>query len=220
MERVLSAYSRKPELNLINVNLPEHPSDIKWTRQSVRQYDGKVMPGTDPMGRKHYWFTVVPLEPAEEGTDRWAVEQGYVSVTPLRLDLTNEQELMKVLQKQPVAWVYSGYNFCREEHTVIFAIKKDDRLFTSRVWLRGPLPGIPPLLQPVAHALTQAREDVNAWMTTFPETLLWERPAGVASVRLSPPAPHRRGPYVYHARGQALPSNSSKRSPPKESLSM
>ncbi len=50
------------------------------------------------------------------------------------------------------------------------------------VWLRGPLPGIPPLLQPVAHALTQAREDVNAWMTTFPETLLWERPAGVASV--------------------------------------
>ncbi len=103
VERVLSLILENPELNLINVNLPEHPSDIKWTRQSVRQYDGKVMPGTDPMGRKHYWFTVVPLEPAEEGTDRWAVEQGYVSVTPLRLDLTNEQELMKVLQKQPVA---------------------------------------------------------------------------------------------------------------------
>jgi len=50
------------------------------------------------------------------------------------------------------------------------------------VWLRGPLPGIPPLLQPVAHALTQAREDVNAWMANFPDTLLWERPAGVASV--------------------------------------
>jgi len=102
VERVLSLILENPELNLVNVNLPENPTDIKWTRQSVRQYDGKVVPGTDPMGRKHYWFTVVPLEPAEEGTDRWAIEQGYVSITPLRLDLTNENELMKVLQKQAV----------------------------------------------------------------------------------------------------------------------
>lgn len=50
------------------------------------------------------------------------------------------------------------------------------------VWLRGPLPGIPPLLQPVAHALIQAREDVNAWMANFPEAFLWERPSDVASV--------------------------------------
>jgi len=49
------------------------------------------------------------------------------------------------------------------------------------VWLRGPLPDIPPLLQPVAHALVQAREEVDALMDGFPETLLWERPAGVAS---------------------------------------
>ena len=68
----------------------------------MRQYDGKVVPGTDPMGRKHYWFTVFPLEPADEGTDRWAVENGYVSFTPLRLDLTNESQLMTALQKQPM----------------------------------------------------------------------------------------------------------------------
>jgi 5'-nucleotidase len=43
----------------------------------------------------------VPLEAAEEGTDRWAIDNGWVSITPLRLDLTNEQELMKVLQKTP-----------------------------------------------------------------------------------------------------------------------
>jgi len=49
------------------------------------------------------------------------------------------------------------------------------------VWLRGPLPGIPPLLQPVAHALLQARQEVMALMEGFPEHLLWERPAGVAS---------------------------------------
>ena len=41
------------------------------------------------MGRKHFWFTVIPLEPADEGTDRWAVEHGLVSMTPLRLDLTD-----------------------------------------------------------------------------------------------------------------------------------
>ncbi len=50
------------------------------------------------------------------------------------------------------------------------------------VWLRGPLPNMPPLLQPVAQALMQAREEVHVLTHNFPETLLWERPAGVASV--------------------------------------
>ena len=49
------------------------------------------------------------------------------------------------------------------------------------VWLRGPLPVISPLLQPVAHALLQAREEVMTLMEGFPEHLLWERPAAVAS---------------------------------------
>ncbi len=49
------------------------------------------------------------------------------------------------------------------------------------VWLRGPVTGIPPLLQPVAHALLQAREELNDLMTDFPDRLLWEKPAGVAS---------------------------------------
>ena len=50
------------------------------------------------------------------------------------------------------------------------------------VWLRGPLPGVPSVLQPVAHALLQAREEVEAMMQDFPEQKLWDRPAGVASV--------------------------------------
>lgn len=49
------------------------------------------------------------------------------------------------------------------------------------VWLRGPLPAISPLLQPVAHALLQAKEEVNALMENFPEVLLWQKPASVAS---------------------------------------
>ena len=46
---------------------------------------------------------------------------------------------------------------------------------TREVWLRGPLPEIPPLLQPVAHAILQAREEVASLMCDFPEMMLWER---------------------------------------------
>jgi hypothetical protein len=49
------------------------------------------------------------------------------------------------------------------------------------VWLRGPLAGVPALLQPVAHALLQAKEELNELMIDFPETLLWEKLAGMAS---------------------------------------
>ena len=49
------------------------------------------------------------------------------------------------------------------------------------VWQRGPITDIPPLLQPVAHALLEAREELVLIMQDFPDNLLWERPAGVAS---------------------------------------
>lgn len=49
------------------------------------------------------------------------------------------------------------------------------------VWQRGPVDGIPALLQPVAHTLLQAREEVNELMNDFPEQLLWEKPADMAS---------------------------------------
>ncbi|RYY55877.1 MAG: 5'/3'-nucleotidase SurE [Chitinophagaceae bacterium] len=79
--------------HLFNINFPPEPKGIRWTSQSVRLYDGTIIPGLDPMGRKHYWFTVTPLEPAEEGTDRWAMENGLVSITPLQLDLTDHRYL-------------------------------------------------------------------------------------------------------------------------------
>lgn len=49
------------------------------------------------------------------------------------------------------------------------------------VWLRGTVPDVNAYLQPVAHALLQAKEEVKELMKDFPEDLLWERPAGVAS---------------------------------------
>lgn len=50
------------------------------------------------------------------------------------------------------------------------------------VWQRGPVEGVPSLLQPAVHAILQAREEVMALMKDFPENLLWIKPAGMASV--------------------------------------
>ena len=101
VERVLGLLLPDRELSLVNVNFPDgEPKGLRWTRQSVRHYDGKVADMHDPLGRPVYWITVTALEPADEGTDRWAVENGYVSMTPLRLDLTDQTALAKVLARR------------------------------------------------------------------------------------------------------------------------
>lgn len=95
--KVIKMLLEEKTMDLVNVNLPEKPKGIRWTRQSVRHYDGTVAASKDPMGRPIFWFTIIPLQGAEEGTDRWAVEHNWVSVTPLRLDLTDEKELGRAL---------------------------------------------------------------------------------------------------------------------------
>lgn len=49
-------------------------------------------------------------------------------------------------------------------------------------WLRGPLPGVPPLLMPAAHALVQTVDDVEAAAASLTSEELWRRPGGAASV--------------------------------------
>jgi 5'-nucleotidase len=93
VREVLATLLSAADLALVNVNFPAEPRGTRWARQSVRHYDGKVVPSKDPMGRSHYWFTVFPTEETEEGTDRWAVDHGYVALTPLRLDLTDHDAL-------------------------------------------------------------------------------------------------------------------------------
>jgi 5'-nucleotidase len=103
VRRVLELLLPSSRLSLVNVNFPEVvATEVRWTRQSVRQYDGYVVPGADPMGRQHYWFVVRPLKATDEGSDRWAVEHGFISMTPLRLDLTNDEELAAALARIPV----------------------------------------------------------------------------------------------------------------------
>ncbi|HEY3499222.1 MAG TPA: 5'/3'-nucleotidase SurE [Polyangiaceae bacterium] len=96
---VLKTLLPDPALGLVNVNFPVEPRGTLWTRQSVRHYDGKVVPAKDPMGRTHYWFTVYPIEETEEGSDRWAIDHGFISMTPLRLDLTDHAALHTRLER-------------------------------------------------------------------------------------------------------------------------
>src|SRR5690349_17691405 len=49
-------------------------------------------------------------------------------------------------------------------------------------WLSGPVPGIPDLLQPIAHAILQARREIEQALAAFPAAALWDQPKGVASV--------------------------------------
>jgi 5'-nucleotidase len=94
LERVISQLLELRELTLVNVNLPHrHPRGVRFTRQSVRHYDGSIERREDPYGREIFWFVPRPLGPADAGTDRRAIEEGFVSITPLRLDLTDHAEL-------------------------------------------------------------------------------------------------------------------------------
>ncbi len=102
IRRVLEILLAESSLPLVNVNFPREPRGLVWTRASVRRYDGQIVPTKHPLGRELFWFTVSPIEGAEEGTDRWAAEQGWVSLTPLRLDLTDESQLRTVRANRPL----------------------------------------------------------------------------------------------------------------------
>jgi 5'-nucleotidase len=102
IRRVLETLFAAEPMPLVNVNFPRSPRGMIWTRAAVRQYDGQVVPTTHPLGREMFWFTVTPLEGAEEGTDRWAVEQDWVSLTPLQLNPTDDACLATLRDRIPL----------------------------------------------------------------------------------------------------------------------
>lgn len=99
---VLKLLLPRSDLPLVNVNFPPKPTGLRWTRQAVTHYDGQVFPIKDPYGRSHYWLSVRRIDELEEGTDRWAVRHDLVSMTPLRLDLTDDALLERVRAELPL----------------------------------------------------------------------------------------------------------------------
>ena len=83
-----------PEDTYLNVNVPNLRADeirgVKITKQGKRDYKEKVFKYLAPYGETLYWIAAEEFGwSPEEGTDYWAVLNGYISVTPLQLDLTN-----------------------------------------------------------------------------------------------------------------------------------
>lgn len=95
--RVLKALVDVPmaKRTLVNVNFPALPADkvggIRVARQGFHDYSrGSLVEATDPRGRPYYWFGLQDAEHTlDHGTDLEAVEDGYIAVTPLQLDLTH-----------------------------------------------------------------------------------------------------------------------------------
>ena len=83
-----------PRDTLLNVNVPALSAaelrGYRITRQGKRRYGDAIVEQVDPRGRKYYWIGGDDLGfVPDEGTDCTAVDGGYISVTPLHLDLTN-----------------------------------------------------------------------------------------------------------------------------------
>ncbi len=87
-----------PEGVLLNINIPYRPLEemrgVAITRQGLRVYRDALVERRDPRGRPYYWIGGEPPSGLPEpGTDFWALAEGYVSVTPLQLDLTAHRAL-------------------------------------------------------------------------------------------------------------------------------
>lgn len=83
---------------LLNVNIPYLPEDkvkgVLITRQGLRVYRDRLDKRIDPRGQPYYWIGgEAPTAIPDEGTDFGALEDGFVSITPLNLDLTDYQAL-------------------------------------------------------------------------------------------------------------------------------
>jgi 5'-nucleotidase len=86
-----------------NINLPYRQEGqfegMLYTRQGVRLYRDVLEKRLDPQGKPYYWIGgEAPTGLMDEGTDYWAIKQGYISVTPLQMDMTNKVLLERLNQ--------------------------------------------------------------------------------------------------------------------------
>ncbi|MFC0308668.1 5'/3'-nucleotidase SurE [Gallibacterium trehalosifermentans] len=86
---------------ILNINVPDLPYEelkgMKVTKLGYRSSEGEIIKQIDPRGEAIYWLGPSSLpEYASEGTDFYAVKQGFVSITPIQADMTAHHSLQAV----------------------------------------------------------------------------------------------------------------------------
>jgi 5'-nucleotidase len=94
-----------PPETFLNINVPAGvPAGMRLTRQGRRRFSDEIEKKSDPRGRSYYWLGAGQVSFDHcVGTDFQAVSQGYVSITPLHLDMTNYRSFTAL-----AAWGISG----------------------------------------------------------------------------------------------------------------
>jgi len=100
--RIILTFSESGAMpkTVLNVNVPTGPDikELRITRLGQSVYRDVLVERLDPRSKPYYWIGgEIPTGVEAEGTDFWALANGYVSITPLQLDLTN-YELMSKLE--------------------------------------------------------------------------------------------------------------------------
>ena len=83
-----------PPQTVLNVNVPTCAANgTRVTVQGTHHYEDNILERTDPDGKAYYWVGGVATGDSQANSDYTALEQGFISVTPLRLDFTNRDYL-------------------------------------------------------------------------------------------------------------------------------
>jgi len=103
VEKVIDVIKKIDTENcFFNLNVPDKPLNnikgLQVTKQGKRTYKDVIVENTDPRGKKYYWIAGTPVSTGNgEGTDLFAIENDFASLTPLRLDLT-EYKYIEILK--------------------------------------------------------------------------------------------------------------------------
>lgn len=101
IQRLLAEKAQTSAQPIWNINIPycegDAYEDVFFTRQGVRLYRDKLEKRFDPRGKPYYWIAgEAPMGLMDEGTDYWAIKRGYISVTPLEMNMTDDAALQRI----------------------------------------------------------------------------------------------------------------------------